>query len=214
MSTPIIRVKVTPRTVIKGKMDVRFPASVSAESPILLTKTGGSYSFGFDMNVVLEAVNFGGFVLGPASAVDGHFPQYDGTTGKKLKDGKAAPVGEVVGTSDTQALTNKTLTAPVINSPTGLVKADVGLGNVDNTSDATKNSAAVTLTNKTINASNNSISNLTTAMFATNVVDNDGTLAANSSTRLPTPWCSKASSIALRIPTIRQRIAGGRTRSV
>jgi hypothetical protein len=35
-------------------------------------------------------------------------------------------------------LTNKTLTAPVINSPTGIVKADVGLGNVDNTSDANK----------------------------------------------------------------------------
>lgn len=32
----------------------------------------------------------------------------------------------------------------------GLVKADVGLGNVDNTSDATKNAAAVTLTNKTL----------------------------------------------------------------
>lgn len=40
-----------------------------------------------------------------------------------------------------------------VNEQTGVVvlaKADVGLGNVDNTSDATKNSAAVTLTNKTI----------------------------------------------------------------
>jgi hypothetical protein len=33
-----------------------------------------------------------------------------------------------------------------------LVKADVGLANTDNTSDATKNSAAVTLTNKTLSA--------------------------------------------------------------
>lgn len=192
MSTPIIRVKVTPRTVIKGKMDVRFPASVSAESPILLTKAGGSYSFGFDMNVVLEAVNFGGFVLGPSSAVDGHIPLFDGATGKKLKDGKAAPVGDVVGTTDAQTLANKTLTAPAISSPTGLVKADVGLGNVDNTSDATKNAAAATLTNKTINASNNTVSNLTTSMFAANVVDNDGTLAANSSTRVPTQAAVKA----------------------
>ncbi len=32
----------------------------------------------------------------------------------------------------------------------GLVKGDVGLGNVDNTSDATKNSATATLTNKTL----------------------------------------------------------------
>ena len=43
---------------------------------------------------------------------------------------------------------------------TGLSKSDVGLGNVDNTSDATKNSAAVTLTNKTINGANNTLSNI------------------------------------------------------
>ncbi len=48
------------------------------------------------------------------------------------------------------ALVNKTLTSPVINSPTGIVKGDVGLGNVDNTSDATKNAATSTLTNKTL----------------------------------------------------------------
>jgi len=56
----------------------------------------------------------------------------------------------LVSATSTQTLTNKTLTAPAISSPTGLVKADVGLGNVDNTSDATKNAAAVTLTNKTL----------------------------------------------------------------
>jgi hypothetical protein len=58
--------------------------------------------------------------------------------------------GAVVGTTNTQTLTNKTLTSPVINSPTGISKSDVGLSNVDNTSDATKNSATVTLTNKTL----------------------------------------------------------------
>jgi hypothetical protein len=64
-----------------------------------------------------------------------------------------AGIGEqLVGETAAQTLTNKTLTAPVINSPTGLVKADVGLGNVDNTSDATKNSATATLTNKTLTA--------------------------------------------------------------
>lgn len=63
---------------------------------------------------------------------------------------KSVPTGVVVGTTDIQTLTNKTLTAPAISSPTGLVKGDVGLGNVDNTSDATKNSATATLTNKTL----------------------------------------------------------------
>lgn len=38
----------------------------------------------------------------------------------------------------TQTLTNKTLTSPIINSPTGIIKSDVGLGNVDNTSDINK----------------------------------------------------------------------------
>ncbi len=40
--------------------------------------------------------------------------------------------------------------SPALVTPTGLVKGDVGLGNVDNTSDATKNAASVTLTNKTL----------------------------------------------------------------
>jgi hypothetical protein len=67
-------------------------------------------------------------------------------------------LGNVDNTSDatknsaSATLTNKTLTAPVINSPTGLVKADVGLSNVDNTSDATKNAALATLSNKTLNS--------------------------------------------------------------
>jgi len=41
-----------------------------------------------------------------------------------------------------------------------LTGTDVGLANVDNTSDATKNAAAVTLTNKTISGSANTLSNI------------------------------------------------------
>jgi polygalacturonase len=110
--------------------------------------------------------------------------------------GKTAPTGSVVGTSDAQTLTNKTLTSPAISTPTGIVKGDVGLGNVDNTSDATKNSAAATLTNKTISASSNTISNLATSMFAANVIDTDGTLAANSDTRLATQKAVKTAIAA------------------
>jgi len=57
---------------------------------------------------------------------------------------------EFVKLTATQTLTNKTLPGAVITSPTGIVKGDVGLGNVDNTSDATKNAAIATLTNKTL----------------------------------------------------------------
>ena len=54
-----------------------------------------------------------------------------------------------------KTVTGGTFASPQINTPTGIVKGDVGLGNVDNTSDATKWSAAATLTNKTINCANN-----------------------------------------------------------
>lgn len=56
----------------------------------------------------------------------------------------------ILGRATTDTLTNKTLTSPAITTPTGIVKGDVGLGNVDNTSDATKNAATATLTNKTL----------------------------------------------------------------
>lgn len=55
----------------------------------------------------------------------------------------------IVGTDATQTLTNKTITTPL-----GIVKGDVGLGNVDNTSNATERAAAVTLTNHTVDNTN------------------------------------------------------------
>lgn len=76
----------------------------------------------------------------------------------------------LTGRNTTDTLTNKTLTSPVINTPTGITKSDVGLGNVDNTSDATKNSATATLTNKT----------LTTPIIST--ISNTGTLTLPTST--------------------------------
>jgi len=58
-----------------------------------------------------------------------------------------------------------------------LDKTAVGLANVDNTSDATKNAAAVTLTNKTINGSLNTITNvsLTTGVAGVLPLANGGT---------------------------------------
>jgi len=54
------------------------------------------------------------------------------------------------------------------------LKADLALNNVDNTSDATKNSATATLTNKTINLANNTLQ-ATSAQLAAAVTDETGT---------------------------------------
>jgi trimeric autotransporter adhesin len=46
--------------------------------------------------------------------------------------------GTLATLAGTETLTNKSLSSPSITTPTGIVKGDVGLGNVDNTSDLSK----------------------------------------------------------------------------
>ena len=60
------------------------------------------------------------------------------TSDSKVKYSDGSNTRTVVNTDEAQTLTNKTLTSPAITTPSGLVKGDVGLGNVDNTSDANK----------------------------------------------------------------------------
>ena len=79
---------------------------------------------------------------------------------------------KAVSLTGTETLTNKTLTSPVVNTPTGIVKGDVGLGSVDNTSDATKNSATATLTNKTIDGDNNTFQDIPSTAMKLPVVSN------------------------------------------
>jgi len=59
-------------------------------------------------------------------------------TGTKAQFNAAMTDADFATLAGTEELTNKTLNSPVINQPTGLLKGDVGLGNVDNTSDNTK----------------------------------------------------------------------------
>ena len=92
----------------------------------------------------------------------------------------------IVSQSATQTLTNKTLTSPVINTPTGIVKGDVGLGNVDNTSDATKNAASVTLTNKTIDGGSNTLTNVPLSAATGTLAAAKGGTGVSSTATFPT----------------------------
>ncbi|WP_456624360.1 MULTISPECIES: hypothetical protein [unclassified Bradyrhizobium] len=54
MAPPVLRLKILPKPVIKGKMDVRFPGRVTTTSPILLDKTGGNFTFSMDIDALAE----------------------------------------------------------------------------------------------------------------------------------------------------------------
>ena len=112
----------------------------------------------------------------------------DGTTYKQYSDTDKSKLAGIEAAADVTDATNveaagalmdsevdadiKTLSLPasttisafgatlVDDADAATARTTIGLGNVDNTSDATKNSASATLTNKTISGASNTISNI------------------------------------------------------
>lgn len=176
MSTPTIKVKVFPRPVIKAKMDVRFPGRVDVLSPILLDRTGGNFTFSFDLNAVSDVIGlsfqpldsdltaiaaltttaYGRSLLTLANAtalaaeVDGFFlTPAEGNAAYQPLDSDLTAIAALTTTAYGRAFL-ALADAAAAKTALSLVKGDVGLGNVDNTSDATKNAATATLSNKTM----------------------------------------------------------------
>lgn len=125
-------------------------------------------------------------------------------------------LGNVDNTSDatqnsaTATLTNKTLTSPVINTPTGIVKGDVGLGNCDNVADASKpvSSAQLTALNgkvalSTFTTKGDIVGASASATVARlGVGSNNQVLTADSSTTTGMKWASAAAGTVSSVSNV------------
>lgn len=97
MTIPVLKIKVLPKPIIKGKMDVRFPARVEAISPILLDKTGGVFTFSIDIDA-LEAML--GAVFEPIHAhIDQHITS--GASATVQTNAETVRVDKTVGSTTT-----------------------------------------------------------------------------------------------------------------
>ena len=88
----------------------------TGKTKVVYLDGAGSGAAVVDALALIESISDGD-VAGPGSSTNNNLTAFDGTTGKVIKDsGKATPTGDVVGTSDTQTLTNKTLTSPKVGT--------------------------------------------------------------------------------------------------
>jgi hypothetical protein len=100
----------TYRVSVAGK--IGGASGTNVEIGDLLTCLTDSTASGNQATVgsswTITQTNIDGAVVGPASATDGHIPQFDGVTGKLLKDGLALDIdGTLAANSDTRIASQK-----------------------------------------------------------------------------------------------------------
>lgn len=64
MTTATLKIKVLQRPVIRGKMDVRFPANIEVEDFLTVVRDNGRYTFGVDYSILSDDA-----ILDPANTL-------------------------------------------------------------------------------------------------------------------------------------------------
>jgi hypothetical protein len=129
-------------TEVKGYTDTKISGLVNSAPATLDTLKELSDALGADANFATTTATALGTKITASSSdtlTNKSLSLGSNTvTGTKAQFNAAMTDADFVTLAGTEELTNKTLNSPIINQPTGMVKGDVGLANVDNTSDNTK----------------------------------------------------------------------------
>ncbi len=135
--------------------------AATTANELYITKRNGANTANEQKAVVLSEGNVLGQSGGNLTAIPVLTPATAASTyvAKTVTvNGHALSANVTVTNSDLGAVpTSTTVNGYALSGNVTLSKSDLSLGNVDNTSDSAKNSATATLTNKTINGANNTI---------------------------------------------------------
>jgi hypothetical protein len=116
MTVPILKIKALQRPVIKGKMDVRFPANIVTDAFLKVTRANGTYTFEPDYTILSDEA-----IIDPAQTLIAVFDEGAGIF-------KQISLSGLIATA-TQIDQHITVAGPVSVLPNaGIVRVDQAVG--------------------------------------------------------------------------------------